>query len=118
MGGFLNEAGDIASDIALYAPSAFVSPFTAPQVALVLSLAIARELAGVCSEWVGTGHRCEEPLGKADRAIAFGAIHLWIVVQGPLPGVASILMPTFAALALLTFTNRYRYAVHECRTLP
>lgn len=52
IGGFLNEAGDIASDIALYAPLALVNPFTPTLVALVLSLVVAGELAGVCmSGW-------------------------------------------------------------------
>lgn len=113
IGGFLNEAGDIASDVALYAPLALVSPFTAQHVALVLSLAVAVELAGLCSGWLGAGRRCEGPFGKADRAIAFGAINLWFAVQGSLPAAASVFMPIFAALAILTFANRLRYAVHQ-----
>jgi len=110
LGGFLNEAGDIASDIALYAPLALVSPFTTSQVALVLSLAIAGELAGVCSEWLGSSRRCEGPFGKADRAIAFGVVNVWVAVQGSMPAAAWMVMPMFAALAILTFANRLRYA--------
>lgn len=110
IGGFLNETGDIASDIALYAPLALVSPFTASQVALVLALAVAGEFAGICSDWLGAGRRCEGPFGKADRAIAFAALNAWIAAQGGLPDWAGILMPILATLAGLTLVNRLRFA--------
>jgi len=113
LGGFLNETGDIASDIALYAPLSLVSPFTASQVALVLSLTVAGELAGVCCERLDTGRRCEGPLGKADRAFAFGAINIWIAAQGMLPASATILMPILSVLAGLTLVNRLRFAACE-----
>lgn len=113
IGGFLNEAGDIASDIALYAPLALVSPFTASQVALVLSLTVAGELAGVCSDWLGAGRRCEGPFGKSDRAIAFGIVNVLIATQGALPAQAGILMSIFAALAALTLVNRLRFAAYQ-----
>lgn len=113
IGGFLNEAGDIVSDIALYAPLALVSPFTASQVALVLSLTVACELVGVCSDRLGTGRRCEGPFGKADRAIAFGVISVWVAIESSLPIAASVLMPIFAALATLTLVNRLRFAVYQ-----
>jgi len=113
IGGFLNEAGDIASDVALYAPLVLVSPFTASQVALVLLLAVAGELAGVCSDWLGAGRRCEGPFGKADRAIAFGIINIWIAAQEELPATASILMPILAVLAGLTLVNRLRFAAYQ-----
>jgi CDP-diacylglycerol--glycerol-3-phosphate 3-phosphatidyltransferase len=48
------------------------------QVALVLSLVVAGELAGVCSDWLGTGRRCEGPLGKVDRAIVFATLNIWL----------------------------------------
>ena len=70
--------GDIACDVALYAPLALVSPFTVLQVALVLSLVVAGELAGVCSDWLGAGRRCEGPLGKVDRAIVFATLNIWL----------------------------------------
>ncbi|KGW17879.1 CDP-alcohol phosphatidyltransferase family protein [Burkholderia pseudomallei MSHR4303] len=113
IGGFLNEAGDIASDVALYAPLALVSPFTTSQIALVLSLAVAGEFAGLYSDWLGAGRRCEGPFGKADRAIAFGIVNAWIAVQGALPAQASILMSIFAALAALTLVNRLRFAAYQ-----
>ncbi|AIV47036.1 CDP-alcohol phosphatidyltransferase family protein [Burkholderia pseudomallei TSV 25] len=115
IGGFLNEAGDIASDVALYAPLALVSPFTVSQIALVLSLAVAGEFVGVCSDWLGAGRRCEGPFGKADRAIAFGATNTWIAVYGPLTRATSVLMSIFVALAFLTLVNRLRFAVYQCR---
>jgi CDP-diacylglycerol---glycerol-3-phosphate 3-phosphatidyltransferase len=118
LGGLLNEAGDIASDIALYAPLALISPFTASQVALVLSLTVAGELAGVCSDWLGAGRRCEGPFGKSDRAIAFGIINIWIAVHGALPAPISILMPILAILAGLTLVNRLRFAAYQRKMGP
>ena len=111
IGGFLNEAGDIASDIALYAPLALVSPFTVSQMALLLSLVIVSELAGVCSDWLGAGRRCEGPFGKADRVVVFGALNFWIAAEGALPHWTGILMPILAVLASLTLVNRLRFAV-------
>jgi CDP-diacylglycerol--glycerol-3-phosphate 3-phosphatidyltransferase len=113
IGGFLNEAGDIASDIALYAPLALVSPFTVPQVALVLSSVVAGELAGVCSDWLGAGRRCEGPFGKADRAIVFAILNIWIAAQGKLPATATMLMPILAGLAGVTLANRLRFAAYR-----
>lgn len=113
IGGCLNEAGDIASDIALYAPLALVNPFTASQVALVLSLAVAGELAGLCGNWLGAGRRCEGPFGKADRTLAFGAVNAWIAAKGMLPAQSDVLMPVFAVLAAMTLVNRLRFAAHQ-----
>ena len=75
------------------------------------------EIAGVCSDWLSAGRRCEGPFGKADRAIAFGIINIWIAVQGALPPPAIILMPILAALAGLTLVNRIRFAAYQCKEI-
>ena len=85
-------------------------------MALVLALAVAGELVGVCSDWLGAGRRCEGPLGKADRAIVLGMVNVWIAAKGALPASAGILMPILAGLAVLTLVNRLRFAACQRET--
>jgi phosphatidylglycerophosphate synthase len=115
LGGILNELGDVLSDIALYVPLAFVSPFSPLWVSLNFLLAVVTELIGMAGPWIGASRRCEGPFGKSDRALAFGAIGAWLSVCGSLPAVAGLLMPAFAILLLATIANRLRFARAEAQ---
>jgi CDP-diacylglycerol---glycerol-3-phosphate 3-phosphatidyltransferase len=112
-GAVLNEAGDIVSDVALYAPLTSVAPFTPPSVVLIIVLAAVSEFVGMTSSWLNAGRRCEGPFGKSDRAVAFGAIAAWFAIVGSLPAAAAFLMPAFAVLLLATIANRLRFATSE-----
>jgi phosphatidylglycerophosphate synthase len=112
-GAVLNEAGDIVSDIALYAPLTLVAPFTPQWVVPVIVLAALSEFVGMASSWLGAGRRCEGPFAKSDRAIAFGAIGAWLAIDGSLPLAAALVMPAFIVLLLTTIANRIRFAATE-----
>ena len=111
LGGILNEVGDIISDIAMFVPLAFLPTFPPVWIALVLSLTMLTEIAGIVGPVLGSSRRIEGPFGKVDRALAVGAIGVWLACLGPLPESARFVLPFFAILLLLTIGNRLRFAV-------
>jgi CDP-diacylglycerol--glycerol-3-phosphate 3-phosphatidyltransferase len=113
LGAYLNELGDVVSDAALYAPFAFVPPFAAGMVALVIGLAILSEFAGVLALGAGASRRYDGPLGKSDRAFVFGALGLWLGIGLELPGRFSWLLALLAGLLILTTVNRVRGGLAE-----
>ncbi len=109
LGGYLNEIGDVVSDVALIAPFAFVPAFAPEWVALVAFLSMLTEFAGVLA--LGGGpRRYDGPMGKSDRAVILAALGLWLASGLPRPGI-EIVMPALAALLAWTTVNRIRRAV-------
>jgi phosphatidylglycerophosphate synthase len=113
LGALLNELGDVVSDAALYAPFAFIAPFSIAWVAAVVVFACITELSGVMGPMIGASRRHDGPFGKSDRAFAFGALALWIALGGPLPGWLAWLMPIAVGLSIMTVINRARHALAE-----
>jgi CDP-diacylglycerol---glycerol-3-phosphate 3-phosphatidyltransferase len=118
LGGFLNEAGDILSDVALYAPFAFIEPFGARWTIAVIVLLVASEAAGLTGPLIGGTRRCDGPFGKSDRAIAFGFLGSWIAAAGTLPTGARYLFPVFAFLLAVTIAMRLCCALAEGAVRP
>ena len=118
LGAYLNELGDVVSDSVLYLPFAWLPPFAAFPVALVIVLAILTELAGVLGTTIRASRRYDGPLGKADRAFVFGALGLWAGLGLPLPDWLSWLMPALAAALALTIVNRVRGGLAESGKAP
>jgi CDP-diacylglycerol---glycerol-3-phosphate 3-phosphatidyltransferase len=106
LGGILNEAGDIISEIALFMPLMFVPPFSATTIGLLIALVVASELAGIAPTMAGGERRLEGPLGKIDRSIILSAITIAIAVSGWLPENVSILVPALSVGAIVTIGNR------------
>lgn len=115
LGAYLNELADVVSDAALYAPFALVAPFAPAWVIAVVGLAGLSEFAGALGPMVGASRRYDGPLGKSDRALAFGALGLWVGVGGALPDQLAWLMPVLALLLVLTIVNRVRRGVAEAK---
>lgn len=116
LGAYLNELTDVISDAALYLPFAFVAPFGAVSVGLVIWLAAVSEMAGALGPMVGASRRYEGPMGKSDRAFVFGALGLWLGLAGQLPGWLYWLMPVIALLMAVNIINRVRAGLSEIRT--
>lgn len=76
LGGLLNEIGDVISDTAIYIAFAFVPGINPQLVILVVLLAIFTEMAGVVAVQIGASRRYDGPMGKSDRAFAFGLLGL------------------------------------------
>ena len=74
LGAYLNELCDVAADAALYLPLALVAGVWPAAVVLVVVLAALTEYAGVLGPMVGASRRYDGPMGKSDRAFAFGVL--------------------------------------------
>jgi len=117
LGAYLNELGDIVADAALYAPFAWLPPFSPSWLAAVIVLAILAEFAGVMGPVIGASRRYDGPFGKSDRAFAFGALGLWVGLGGSLPDWLAMALPLFAALIVVTVMNRVQSALAEAKEI-
>ena len=114
-GAVLNELGDVISDAALYLPFALVAGMNAALVVLVAIAAIIGEMAGGLGPMLGGTRRYDGPLGKSDRAFAFGLLAFLIGV-GLTPGMwSTIYLSVLLALSALTIVNRARGIVAEAK---
>lgn len=102
-GAILNEIGDGVSDAVAYLPFALVIPDAAALVVAVVVLGLVGEVAALAAA-DQAGRRNDGPLGKSDRAFAFGAIAL-LVAFGFNVAVEPALV-LMAALGALTVWNR------------
>lgn len=106
LGALLNEIGDMASDAALYFPLALLPNASGGLVVIAASLGLIAEGTGLAALLVGSPRRTEGPMGKSDRALAFGAIALLSGV-GLGPGwFINLLLLAVIALAAFTIYNR------------
>lgn len=114
LGMFLNEIGDVVSDIALILPFAMLPAF-APWSVVAFALAAAlSEFAGVLAIGAGASRRYDGPMGKSDRALALSAVALLVasgVNLSPTFGAAIFALLTLAAL--WTVANRVKRALDQ-----
>jgi CDP-diacylglycerol--glycerol-3-phosphate 3-phosphatidyltransferase len=107
LGAYLNELTDVVSDAFVYLPFAFLPPFVPLLVGGVIVLAVISEMAGVVGVMVGGGRRYDGPMGKSDRAFAFGSLALCVGMGVKLPDWAGWVFPGLFALGLIhTIFNR------------
>jgi CDP-diacylglycerol---glycerol-3-phosphate 3-phosphatidyltransferase len=111
LGAVLNELGDVIADAGLYLPLALVAGIQSWLVILVVVLGIISEMAGVIAVQIGAERRYDGPLGKSDRAFAFGAIFLALGWGAPPGRWSEVMLAIMAALAVVTILNRSRRAL-------
>jgi len=113
LGALLNELGDLLSDAALYLPFAAIPGVSASLVVTAVVLAGASELAGTAALLIGASRRYDGPMGKSDRAFAFGAI-AFLLGLGARAGLwLDLPFLVIVVLLLLTIANRMRKALAE-----
>lgn len=113
LGAVLNELGDVIADAALYLPLAAVPGVSPPLVVAIVLLAVIAEMAGVVGVQIGASRRYDGPMGKSDRAFAFGLLAL-LLGLGVAPGRwTTAFLALVALLASLTIINRSRRALEE-----
>jgi CDP-diacylglycerol--glycerol-3-phosphate 3-phosphatidyltransferase len=117
LGAYLNELSDVLSDAALYAPFAFVAPFSVLSVAIVIFLSAVCEFAGALGSMVAGERRYDGPMGKSDRAIVFAGLGVWIGMTEALPSLAAGLMPALGVLLVATVVNRVSAGLRTTRVL-
>jgi CDP-diacylglycerol--glycerol-3-phosphate 3-phosphatidyltransferase len=114
-GAVLNEVSDVAADAALYLPLALIPGLNAPLVVLVVVAGIIAEMTGALGPMVGAKRSYAGPLGKSDRALAFGLLAVLIGI-GLAPGLWSTLyLAALLLLSSLTILNRARLIVAEAK---
>lgn len=116
LGAYLNEIGDVVSDVALYLPFALIDPNGLVLAISVIFLAVLTEFAGVLGQTVGASRRYDGPLGKSDRAVLFGALGIYVAVGGAFAGWTPWLWAVVALLLVWTIINRISAGVREAAT--
>ncbi len=111
LGGFLNELGDVFSDIFLYLPFALIPGVSSQLVVLVVLLAVISEMTGVVAVQIGSDRRYDGPMGKSDRAFLFGALALALGSGVPAGQWLAWLFAVVMLLLLITIANRMRHAL-------
>lgn len=113
LGAVLNELGDVISDTALYLPFAFVTATGAWLVILICLFAIISEMTGVMGLQIGASRRYDGPMGKSDRAAAFGTLG-FILGLGFAPGWwFTLALAAILLLVVYTIYNRASKALKE-----
>jgi CDP-diacylglycerol--glycerol-3-phosphate 3-phosphatidyltransferase len=114
-GAFLNELGDIASDIALVLPFLAISAFNPADIWAFALVGVIVECAGLIGPLAGASRRYDGPLGKSDRALVVGALGLWIGLGLPVAPAATWLWRALVVLAVVTIIKRVNSGVAEAR---
>ena len=113
LGGYLNEITDVVSDAALYLPFAFVYPFDALQIGLIIWLSALTEFCGVLGQVQGKTRRYDGPLGKSDRAFLFGVLGLVYVFVPMLPDFLYWVSWAIVILLIATCVKRVKSGLAE-----
>ncbi len=116
LGAYLNEVGDVISDVALILPFSLVSPFTAPGVVAFAITAIITEYVGVLGVMTGGGRGYDGPFGKSDRALALGILAALIGSGITLPPSFGWMFPAMALLSAFTALNRVRAGLRRANS--
>ncbi len=113
LGAMLNELGDVIADTALYLPFCNISGGLVWLVVLICLLAIVSEMTGVIAVQIGSSRRYDGPMGKSDRAAAFGTLG-FIAGLGAAPGYwLSLSLLAILLLLIYTIYNRASRALKE-----
>ncbi|MEZ2350150.1 CDP-alcohol phosphatidyltransferase family protein [Caballeronia sp. RCC_10] len=113
LGAYLNELGDVISDIALVLPFLAVAGFASADVWLFALTAVIVECAGLVGPLVGASRRYDGPFGKSDRALVIGAFALWIGMGLGIGAIGVWFWRALIAMAALTAMRRVRAGIAE-----
>lgn len=111
-GTFLNEIGDVLSDSFLYLPFAFIPGVSPLLVVAIVLLASVAEMTGVVAIQIGASRRYDGPMGKSDRAFAFGLMALLLAFRVNTTMINSML-GLVLILLMVTIMNRINQALRE-----
>jgi CDP-diacylglycerol--glycerol-3-phosphate 3-phosphatidyltransferase len=113
LGALLNELCDQVSDAALYLPFGIAAGVAPALVTMVVVAALLAEFTGVLAQSIGAPRGFAGPMGKSDRAFAFGLISL-LIGFGIEPIWINGLLALVLALSAITVINRSRQALRLC----
>lgn len=106
LGAILNELTDVVSDAALYLPLAAVAGLPSIAIIIAVLLAALTEMTGVVAQTIGAGRRYDGPMGKSDRAFAFGLLAFLLGIGFGTGTWSTLYVWIVVALLALTIFNR------------
>jgi CDP-diacylglycerol--glycerol-3-phosphate 3-phosphatidyltransferase len=112
LGAMLNELSDVASDAALYLPFALVAGLSSVAAVIAVVLAALAEMTGILAQTIDGTRRYEGPMGKSDRAFAYGLLALLLGLGLAGETWAVLYQWVVVGLLLVTISNRVRQALH------
>ncbi len=107
LGAMLNEVCDVVADLALYLPAALIADVPPVLAVLVACGAAVVEMTGLAALAAGSPRRFHGPMGKSDRAVAYGLIGLLAGCGAPAAWITGVLA-LVALLLAWTLVNRLR----------
>lgn len=111
LGAFLNEIGDVISDLFLIIPLIIIPGINLWLLATFVFVALLTEFAGVLGLMVGAERQYQGPMGKSDRALVLGLIGLLVPLFAVSPMYLNAALSVFIALSVWTVINRIRAAL-------
>ncbi len=106
LGTFLNEIGDVISDIFIYLPFCLVPGISNILIITIVMLAIIAEMTGVVAVQIAVPRRYDGPMGKSDRAFVFGAIGLFVGCGFEASYWVNMILGIVTILLTVTIINR------------
>lgn len=113
LGAYLNELCDVIADSALYLPFALITGVPALLVVSIVLIAALVEYAGVLGLMVGASRRYDGPMGKSDRAVAFGVLGTGVAFGLLNNTWITVVLALVLALLIYTLYNRVRRGLLE-----
>ncbi len=113
LGALLNEVGDVLSDAFIYLPFCFVKNVLSAWVVGIVLLATLSELTGLAALQIGAKRRYDGPMGKSDRALAFGVIAFSLAIGVPPGPWLNMVFALIFFLLIVTIVNRMLKALRE-----
>ena len=107
LGAMLNEVCDVVADLALYLPVALLAGVPPVLAVLAACGAAVVEMTGLAALAAGSPRRFDGPMGKSDRAVAYGLVGL-LAGCGAAPVWISGVLAVVALLLAWTLLNRLR----------
>lgn len=115
VGIYLNEIGDVLSDVFIYVPVLWYCGICEHLTLLFTILMIISELVGIMGVQAGADRRYEGPMGKSDRAFVFGTLGLvlfFIVIHTV---YLNWLIAVLSVLLVWTSFNRIKSGIKQAK---
>jgi CDP-diacylglycerol---glycerol-3-phosphate 3-phosphatidyltransferase len=108
LGVYLNEMGDMVSDLVLFLPFIVAFPVV---MGIVAFLSVLTEVAGILGVVVGRERRYDGPMGKSDRAFCLGCIGLVISIGWIDAFWGEVMLAAMVPLLCLTLISRVKHGL-------
>lgn len=111
LGAYLNEIGDVISDLFLIIPLIIIPDISLWLLAAFTFVAFLTEFAGILGVMVGAERQYQGPMGKSDRALLLGLVGLLVPFVSVSVVYLNAALVVVILLSLWTVINRVRAAL-------